>query len=394
MTKDYNNILETIFTQMLGKSNSLSELTATVLEILMNIERKEFLEKHQNTDNKANGFYPRIVKSLSSQLQIQIPRDRQGMFKSFFLEIAKRDNSQLSELAMSMYSHGLSQRSISSILKKVSGVNLSPSSIARAVKELEPIRKQWQSRELDSQYHTIIIDAIHINTRRHNEVDKEAVYVVMGIREGFDREILGIYNMPAESAKGWDFVLQNLRDRGVKHSGLFICDELSGIENSISKNFPRSRIQFCLFHKLKQLTTVVRSNLKDQLRDDFFEMFDLNDPSEDENIIYSKIENFLAKWTKLYPSIKGKMPESKWDNYCTYRHYPIIVRRMLYTTNMIERLNKEIRKVTRHTNSFPNEDSMLNLVFMVCNNMMPTYSKPITSFYPVKQKMNEILFTS
>ena len=128
MTKDYNNIL----------AQPTLCLTAAVLEILMNIERKEFLEKHQNTDNKANGFYPRIVKSLSSQLQIQIPRDRQG-FKSFFLEIAKRDNSQLSELAMSMYSHGLSQRSISSILKKVSGVNLSPSSIARAVKELEPL---------------------------------------------------------------------------------------------------------------------------------------------------------------------------------------------------------------------------------------------------------------
>ena len=190
---------------------------------------------------------------------------------------------------------------------------------------------------------------------------------------------------------GWSEVLIDLKERGIEHVGLVLCDKLKSIENSVQEVFPSAHLQFCLLHKLRNITRHARHSVKGELTVDFQKVFALEDEKDTYEQLEKRMEAFLTKWGKLYPKIKGKLPREKWQLYASYLNYPVTVRRMLYTTNWIERFNKEVRKVTKHVNSFPNEDSMLNLLFFICQKMNKTYQRPVSTFMPVKHRMEEIL---
>ena len=389
-----NTMLEATYNAMLAnKDTSIADLTVESLEVLMRLERKQFLaeEARQTRSNKGNGFYERFVNALNHRMHIHVPRDRHGQFKPFALEILKKESELLDSFALKLYSKGLSARDISSLLTEVYGLRYSPAKISQLVKEFEPYRRAWQKRSLARAYHMIMIDAIHINVRR-DTVEKEAIYVIMGLNMDFTREILGIYAIPRESASGWNTIFADIAQRGCDNVGLICCDELSGIETAIYDNFPRARIQFCLLHKLRALYLIVRSNLKKQITSEMWEVFAIDNTTDTEETVHARLEQFLERWGKLYPSIHAKFPERKRTHYMSYLVYPVHVRRMLYTTNWIERLNKEVRKVTHHANLYPHVDSLVNAVFMVAWHMEEkVYRYPITTFYNAKEAMEELL---
>ena len=395
--------MKTSYKEMLGKSietvlkngnTCFEEVLILVIESLMEAERTSFLKypygEFPLKGNKRNGYYKRFIEQMTGKISLRIPRDRKGLFQPLVLELVKQDTERMNNLALKLYSNGVSQRGISEIFREIFGSSYSPQRVSSLVKEFQAEREQWQTRKLDENYYAIIVDAVHINIRR-GTVAKEAIYIVMGLKENFTREILGIYNLPQESAAGWQDVFMDLRTRGINHVGIFICDECAGIEKGIMAEFPNSLIQFCLVHKNRNLQKKVRASKKEEISRDFKQVIDIENPQNTPATFEANLKLFIDKWSKSYPSIRNMFPEQKVKYFSSYLHLPITVRRMFYTTNWIERFNKEVRKITKHTNSFPNPDSALNLVFMVAINMTKTYSYPIPNFSNVKHLMNSFL---
>lgn len=385
----YQNLLsETITDFVINKKLSVEAIMTQVFESIMQAEREVFLQ--EAPDNKGNGYYSRFINHFQGKLALHIPRDRQGHFHPLMLEVLHQDSARMQDLALALYSQGVSHRGVKSIFSSIFQTKISPSKVSQLVKAFEPHRMRWQTRPLEERYPVILVDALHQSVRR-GSVAKEALYIVMGLKADFTREILGIYQLPQETAAGWSEVFKDLTNRGVQAVGLVLCDELSGIEQAIEKDLPHVHLQLCLVHKIRRLLLRVRHQDKAALVSDWRAVLRMEDSGHTPEQFHEKLSELIQKWQKKYPSIKNQLPESKWHYYSAYLHYPLGVRRMLYTTNWIERFNKEIRKVTRHVNSFPNADAALNLVFMVAKQMEEkTYAKPITSFYPYRQTLEEI----
>jgi len=385
--------LEAMFTRLSEQDNiSLGDLAAEAMDALMSIERKRFLASEAQGDNKGNGYYTRTATILTQKVSLRVPRDRKSAFSPMMLEVMKRESSRMDTLLLTLYARGLSQRDISEALRDVYGVSCSPSRIAGLVKAFEPTRMAWQKRTLKSDYHIIMIDGIRISVRR-DTVEKETVYIILGVTPEFRREILGIHVVPEESASAWKEILMDLRSRGVKRVGLVCSDELAGIENAILSAFPDTAIQFCVLHKLRTLMNAVRASKKKECAAAFWKVFAIDRAPDTYNDVARRLDAFLATWGSLYPALKKKLAPERLRWYVAYLRYPPSARRMLYTTNWIERLNRDVRRVTRHALSYPNVDSLLNAVFMVMAHVEEkTYTHPITSFYGVRKEMEEILY--
>lgn len=376
------------------KKGSLSSQTilCQVIETLMECERDVFLT--EEIGNKGNGFYRRFINHFQGRFEIKVPRDRLGQFTPLTLEIIQQDQEKMNALALSLYSQGVSHRGTSRIFKELFSCHYSPGKLSQLVKAFEPRRVAWQQRRLDDEYHVLLVDAIYHSVKR-GQAAQEATYIVMGLKADYTREILGLYHLPTESSQGWKQVFTDLTARGLKQVGLVLCDELSGIETAIEQHLPHRAIQTCLVHKLRRLIAHVRHTDKAHIISDWQSVLRLDESEQLISHCHQRLIEFIEKWSKKYPTISRLLPENKWHYYFAYCRYPVQLRRLLYTTNWIERLNKEIRKTTRHVGSFPNPDSVLNLIFMVTQQMEEnTYRYPITSFYPFKHTMNQILFNT
>ena len=386
----YQTLLaETMNEFIVHKKLSVEQIMTQVMESIMQAEREVFLNEADY--NKANGYYQRFINSFQGKLLLHIPRDRQGHFQPMLLEILKQDATRLHELALALYSQGVSHRGACEIFQSIFKTSMSPSRISQLVKTFEPKRLAWQSRRLDKSYHVLLIDAVHQSIRR-GTVAKEAIYIVMGLKMDFTREILGIYQLPHETAEGWAMVFDDLKQRGLARVGLVLTDELSGIENAIEAKLPHQHLQYCLVHKVRRLLLRARQSDKAAMASDWRDVLGLDEPEHTPTRFVHRLEQFIQTWKTRYPGLVRQLPEHKWRYYSAFLQYPFATRRMLYTTNWIERFNKEIRKVTKHVNSFPNTDSSMNLVFMVVNKMEgSTYAKPITSFYPYQEQLEVIL---
>lgn len=359
LEKNINDIL------FYEKENAIENIVKVFFETFLKVERKEFLEKHNKKNgvqqNKGNGYYQRFIMCINKYLRLKIPRDRLGIFKPIFLDAIKGKDKEMADLAFKLYTKGLTTRDIEEVFNEVFDKPLSPSSISNITKEFETVRKNWQERPIDEEYYFIYIDAIHVAVRR-DTVEKEAFYVVLGLKKDLTREVLGVYNIPVESSKGWEEILKDLKNRGLKRVLLFIADGLKGLENVINKEFPKSDFQKCLLHKVRNLMIKVRSKDKKEIANDFFDVFKLEDPNYTSGDGKANLNKFITKWGEKYYSISNLFKDEHLNNYFAYLKYPYLIHRLIYTTNWIERLFKGIRRTEKIRNSFPNPDSALNLI--------------------------------
>ena len=376
-----------------NKESAISEMMMTMFDLLLEAERGEFLNIEKSIgdfNNKGNGFYSRFIKSLSGKMKLNIPRDRFGRFKPLFLEVLKHDQRNFEELAFNLYTKGLSTRDINDVLKDAYDIETSPQYISNITKTFSELKQTWDKRILNDKYYCVLIDAIHINIRR-TSVDNEAIYVVLGVKEDATRNVLGIYSIPQESSSGWKNVLEDIKKRGVKDVLTFVADGLIGLENSINKVFPKAHLQKCVVHLKRNILNKVRSSDKAEISSDLNEVFDLTNQNETKENAINKLNNFINKWSKKYPSIKNMFKDNISEYYFTYLNFPFQIWRMIYTTNWIERLNKEIRKVVKNKNSFPDENSALMLIWSkIIDFEEKTYKYPITSFIGIRDKLNDM----
>ncbi len=371
------------------KENAIEKIVKTVFESILKSERDEFLS--DQIGNKGNGYYERMARSINKYFSLQVPRDRLGLFKPIFLEMIKQQESHIQDLAFKLYVKGLTTRDINDLLKEVYDKNLSPSSVSNITKEFQKQRECWQDRPLDNEYYFIYIDALFIPVRR-DTVSKEAFYVVIGLRKDLRRDILGVYDIPMESSEGWREVFKDIKRRGVSKILMIIADGIQYLENVVREEFPGTKLQKCLVHKIRSIILKVRNIHKEEIAKDFKSAFKLEDRYYTIEDGRRNLNDFINKWKKLYPFINNKFKVEHIENYFAYLSFPHQIQRMVYTTNWNERLNKGIRKTQSVRNSFPNVESALNLVGAYLMDFEKrVYNYPVTSFMQVQDDLDSML---
>lgn len=387
LTKDQ---LQTIVNEHIIKENGINDIYEALINGLMLSERTVFLEKQIGSTNKGNGYRNIIKSGIGSKLELSIPRDRLGLFKPMILGLLNQEEERIKELSFELYGKGLTTRQISEILKQVYGINYSKSNISRISEQFYEHIENWMERRLEKFYPIIFIDALYLKVKR-DTVGTEAFYIVLGLKEDFTREILAIINFPTESASGWKEVLTSIKSRGVEEVGLFVFDDLKSLDSSISQVFKESKQQKCILHFQRNLSKNVRIKDRVEFCGGLKKLFD---PDVDKTLYEAEynLKKYLKNWEKKYPSIKSTIERKDLELLFTYLTYNKKIRRMIYTTNWIERFNKSVKRTTKIRNSLPNPKSALMLIgFVGMEFEEKSYKYPINIFNLEEQmivKMN------
>jgi putative transposase len=347
-------------------SLSLDEFAVATIEGLMLLEREEYLKSRDGEGDKGNGAYTRTFKSLRrNSLQIQIPRTRNGKFKPLVLNIVNQQKEDLNELALLLYRKGLSSRDVSDIMEEYFSESMSKDTVNKLAESFHEIRKNWEKRQLDAYYKAVYCDALYVSLKRNNSYSKEAVYVIYGVKDDNTRELLLLEVNPTEGSSMWGEYFKQLKSRGVEQIDLIIADGLVGFADAAKQYYPDSDVQRCVVHLQRNLMNKVRPRDKEAFAHDLKLAFNNFDKDSSKDNAMNKIKEFVSNWKDSYSTVNRLLDEEFILDYLTYIDYPLGVRRMIYTTNSIENLNRQIRKVTKTKVTFDKESNLLDLVFMV-----------------------------
>lgn len=363
----------------LSKENGLNDVLEMVLNSLMLSERDCFLEK-STIQNKGNGYRPGTVFGRGHQLELRIPRDRMGQFYPVILSLLKNEDQQIHDLSFALYSKGLTTRDIGGILEQIYGRNYSKSKISSINTGFYEQMEAWRNRDLDEEYLVVYIDALWEKVKR-DTIRNEAFYILMGLKRDYTREVIGIVNIPTESSQGWEQVLNELTHRGLKKVSLFVSDGLKSLEFAVSKVFANAIHQKCIVHLQRNILSHVRSSHKQEVADDLRMILDPDNKENTRETALKQLKLFSHKWGKYYRYIKDLPNKDDIEFYFNYLDYHVQVRRMIYTTNWIERFNKSCRRTLKIRNSFPSPEAALALITSVAiEKGSKKYSYPIHNF--------------
>ncbi|MBN4048393.1 IS256 family transposase [Flavobacteriaceae bacterium AH-315-O20] len=378
--------LQASLNKLLEQENGLTSVLEMTLNGLMYSERTNYLE--QSSSNKGNGYRKAFAVGMGKQIELRIPRDRLGLFQPMVLALIRDQKQQLEDLSFELYGNGLTTSQIGSIMKKIYGKYYSKSAISNITLTFYNQMQSWRERPLEAHYLAVYIDAIHLKVRRAT-VSSEAFYVLLGVKEDYTREVIGIVNIPSESASGWKEVLQTIKDRGVEKIGLIISDNLTGLDRVIPLIFKDTAHQKCVVHLKRSILNKVAAKHKEEVATDLREVFDLDLADDNITKAFDRLNTFSEKWRKNYKHIGNLAYNEMNELYFTYTNYHPKIRRMIYTTNWVERLNKEFRRTFKIRNSMPNFESALTLLSKVAMDKEDGYFKyPIYNF-KFDKKLNE-----
>lgn len=347
-----------------NRDEKIKRMFKLMIEALMEGERTAFLgyekydSENKETQNSRNGYYQRdLLTGLGNLVGLSVPRDRLGEFASEFIDAYERSTKPMDKLILELYAKGMSTRDINQVIQKLYGKKLSPQAVTEITKEVEEERIAWENRQLKKRYTAIFIDALFVKLRR-DRVSSDAVYIVAGVDEAGYRDILGLYIGASESSTFWKQILVDLKERGVEEVLLFVFDGLTGLENAVKEVFPKSLTQLCLVHQIRQTLSYVRASHKEAVASDLKSIYKSRSLSEAKD----KLLKIKAKWHNHYPRLFNRWID-KIEVLMTYLEFPEYLRPHLYSTNWLERLNKEFRKVLKTKNSLPTEDAVRNLIY-------------------------------
>ena len=374
-------------------SLSMDKFVATTIEALMGMERNEYLEKMTDSEkDKGNGYYGRAMKTLSSNsLMVHIPRTRVGLFSPATLELLKINRDKVDEIALSLYKRGMTSEDIKSFLDEVFEGGMSPSKISNLAKVFNKFRTAWQNAKLEKHYKVVFGDVIFITVKRGNEYAKEGVFVAYGVRDDNRREMLILELNPTESAQFWGELLKDLKEkRGVEKIDLFVADGINYLEDEVLKVYPDADFQKCVVHKMRNILNKTAPKDKQEVANDLKNVFDNFEKNDTIKKALDKANEFLKKWENKYPNFKNSFKEGNIEYYFTYIKFASSVRRMIYTTNSLENLNRQIRKTTRNKLSFESPDRLLDYLFMIIKEFEEkNYMKYPVSNYKYFAKVNK-----
>ncbi len=344
----------------------MREMMSVILEGSLDGEIEEELGyskydfRNKETDNSRNGYNSKTLHTSYGDMELDVPRDRNGEFEPKIVKKYQNTLTQdMEEKIISMYAKGMTTGDIESHMQELYGIDISDSTISRITDKILPIVKEWQERPLEDIYAVVFLDAIHFHVRSEGRIVKKAVYIAIGIDMSGRKDVLGMYVGENESAKFWLSIMNGLKNRGVQDILIACVDGLTGFPQAIEAVFPETEIQQCIIHQIRNTTKFVSYKDIKPLMVDLKRVYAV--PTED--IALGELDLFDGKWGGKYPKI-AKSWKDNWANLSTYFKYPEAVRRLIYTTNTIEGFNRQLRKVTKSKTVFPTDDSLLKMLYL------------------------------
>ncbi len=343
------------------------ELVKETLREMMKAEREEYLRSKRET--KGNGYYRRGLKTILGEIkELEVPRTRDGEFRSELLPYRSQRTGELDDLIVAMITSGISTRRIGDVITKLYGYRLSAGTISKISKVSEEKIESWRKRPLEEEYSVIFIDTFFFSLKR-DVVEKEAIYIALGIRNDGYREVLG-YWIPggSESSMNWDEIFKELKGRGVKRVYFIVSDGLNGMDEAIMRNFPEAKHQDCLLHVLRNISNKVRAGDRIVILNDFKNVYKSISKEE----AYTNWEGFKSKWKKIYPGLI-RLIEKRLSKILVFMELPVEIRCYVYTNNSVERLIKEIKRRIKNMEMFQNEGSAYKYLFLILKEQNERY---------------------
>ena len=370
---------EEILSKYLVKENGLNEVLEMTLNAMMYCERSEYLSGKE--DNKGNGFRLGKVFGHGSQLELRIPRDRQSEFTPVILALFRDQEEYLKEVSFKMYSKGLTTRDISDVMETIYGVHYSKSKVSNISQGFYEQMETWRGRELESHYLALYVDGLHVKLKRNGSYRNECFYIILGLKEDFTREVISIVNFPSESSQGWQQVFIDLKNRGLQSIGIMVSDGLIGLDNAIAQVYPNTAHQKCIVHLQRNLQAYLTGEDKKELAQDIRELLSPDEPTYNKQQAHQSLIWLAEKWKVKNKALANYILKIEWQPYFTYLDYDVKVRRMIYTTNWIERFNKSARRTLKVRGAFPNEEAVLALITSTAiDKSEKTYKYPVYNF--------------
>lgn len=340
----------------------LQQVMICELDVQLGYEKSERMSESavENKDrNYRNGYSKKTVKTQLGEVELNIPRDRNGEYEPQIIRKYNRNADGMEEKIIGLYACGMSQSDIAEQIKSLYDVEISPDLVSKISDKIMPEVIDWQNRPLESVYPFVFMDAIHYKVKENHRYVTKAAYVVLGINQDGMKDILGVWVGEHESAKFWSGVLNDLKSRGVQRVYLFCVDGLNGFREAISANFPQAQIQRCIVHQIRSSTRYVSYKDIKALMKDLKAVYQAVTEEE----AFEHLSRFKESWGKQYPSCV-KSWEENWDILSTFFGYPPEIRKIIYTTNIIEGLNRQFRKITKNKPSFTSDDSLKKMLYL------------------------------
>lgn len=354
-----------------GKEGIFARLFATTIEQMLEAELTSHLGYEpyaadgRNSGNSRNGSRPRRLRSSAGDQLIQVPRDRNSTFQSPLLEPYQSGTNELEDKIIALYAKGVSARDIQQTLHELYGVTVSAATISTVTDKVWSLVETWQNRPLEAVYPIVYLDAIHMKIRRDGKVQNTAVYIVLGIDCAGQRDVLGHWvGDGGEGASFWLSVLSDLQSRGVADIFIACVDGLTGFSDAIAAIFPRTAVQRCVIHQVRQSLTYVAWKDRKAFAADLRTIYQA--PTRE--VAETRLLELGERWGGQY-AVAVRSWERAWDQLATMFDYPSDIRRLIYTTNAVEGYNRQLRKVTKTKGAFPTVESVRKLLFLVNRNV-------------------------
>ena len=366
------------FSNILGKEGLIKQLSKCILERALEAEMQAHLgyDRYERnaSENARNGSFKKNLTTENGRLELEVPRDRKGSFEPVIVKKKQTRIEGLDDKIISLYAKGMSVSDIKIQMQELYGAEISESLISRITDDVIDEVKLWQSRALESVYPIVFFDCLVVKVRQDKRIINKSVYVALGIDLSGRKDVLGLWISDNEGAKFWLNNLTELKNRGLSDILIACTDNLTGMSDAIAAVYPKCEHQLCIVHQIRNSLKFVSYKDRKELAGDLKPIYQA--VTEDE--AQSALEYFEEKWGQQYPQI-AKSWYNNWDNLMIFLQYPEAIRRIIYTTNSIESLNNQLRKVTKNKRLFPSDESVFKNLYLTIEYITRKWSMPIQS---------------
>ncbi len=366
---------------LLGKDGIMQELKKRLIERAMEAEMTNHLgyAKHalkgRNGGNSRNGHSSKKITSNDQQIDIFVPRDRSGDFEPRIIPKNQRRFDGFDDKIISMYAFGMTTRDIQYHLKDIYNVDVSPTLISEVTHAVIDEVHAWQSRPLEPIYPILFLDCVVVKCREDKQIRNKSVFLALGVNMEGQKELLGMWIAGNEGAKFWLYVVTELKNRGVEDIFIACVDGLKGFPDAINSVFPKTKVQLCIVHMVRNSLKYVPHKNRKEVSTDLKKIYNAVTVDEAE----SMLQAFADKWDAIYPTISRQW-RSNWENVIPFLDFPMDIRKAIYTTNAIESINRSLRKVLKTRGALPNDEAVFKLLYLALRNISKRWTMPIRNW--------------
>lgn len=365
--EDAQNAVKALF------ADTLQELLEAELDHTLGYEKND--AENKETSNRRNGHSNKTVRSDYGELELEVPRDREGEFEPIIVKKHQKNVTGIEEQILGLYAKGVSTREIQDHLQHLYGIEVSPALISNVTNKIMPLIKEWQNRPLQSIYAVVFLDAIHFKVKQDGQIVNKAAYMVIGIDLDGNKDVLGMWIGENESAKFWLSVLNELKNRGVQDILITSVDNLTGFTDAIAACYPETEVQKCIVHQIRNSIRYV--SYKDVKKVTAALKPIYTAPSE--TAANEELDRFEKVWGEKYPLIVRSW-RNNWAEIATFFKYPPEIRKIIYTTNMIESYHRQLRKVTKGKSIFPTDEALLKMLYLATQDVLRKWTGRIQNW--------------